>query len=214
MNKSVMRLCTLGAAGFTVALGGFAPASAHGILYKLDGVGGGQLLDLSHNVISTFSGVPFEFRVKGDTSTFWEVAGTGHGIFVNSAKLSAPGVWGTVLIDPTEYSFVLEGSFAGTAGFGYLNGGTPTTAVLFAGPGLVSYDAVSNLSPTSVSWFMLPDPDVDFKGHGIAEVNFTSIARATVSAQLVPEPATWATMLLGLGLIGAVLRRRTDSAIA
>jgi hypothetical protein len=36
----------------------------------------------------------------------------------------------------------------------------------------------------------------------------------SVTTATVPEPATWAVMLLGLGLAGTALRRRSRAALA
>jgi hypothetical protein len=38
-----------------------------------------------------------------------------------------------------------------------------------------------------------------------------NIARAPVVDGAVPEPATWAMMILGFGLVGGALRRRTET---
>jgi hypothetical protein len=50
------------------------------------------------------------------------------------------------------------------------------------------------------------DPTVDFSAAS-ALADFTW-ARFTPSAPAVPKPATWATMLLGFGGIGFVMRRK------
>lgn len=42
---------------------------------------------------------------------------------------------------------------------------------------------------------------------GIGEITFTISDIGTISA--VPEPATWLSMILGFGLVGAAVRRRT-----
>lgn len=47
---------------------------------------------------------------------------------------------------------------------------------------------------------------LDFRGTSWQASSTASIALATAAA--VPEPATWATMLLGFGLIGGIMRRR------
>jgi hypothetical protein len=51
------------------------------------------------------------------------------------------------------------------------------------------------------------NPDLSFSP-GRSLKTFKSAASGAFSANLVPEPATWAIMLIGLGGIGAALRRR------
>lgn len=51
---------------------------------------------------------------------------------------------------------------------------------------------------------------LDFRGTSWEKKSSAKIALATAPA--VPEPATWAMMLLGFGLIGGIMRRRRTSA--
>lgn len=60
----------------------------------------------------------------------------------------------------------------------------------------------------------------DFGGYGVTKVEFfssgnsfefDSIAGAFKGGGAVPEPATWAMMILGFGAMGAVLRRRREA---
>lgn len=59
---------------------------------------------------------------------------------------------------------------------------------------VASYESTFNLTPGETYWFQL-------SGHGLA-------ATYTVTLAPVPEPETYALLLAGLGLMGAVARRR------
>lgn len=50
-----------------------------------------------------------------------------------------------------------------------------------------------------------------FDSNSVSLVNIDSI---TVPASAVPEPATWAMLLLGVAAMGAVLRRRGQGLVA
>lgn len=52
---------------------------------------------------------------------------------------------------------------------------------------------------------------LDFRGTSWEKKSSAKIALAAAPA--VPEPATWAMMLLGFGLIGGIMRRRRTSAV-
>lgn len=52
------------------------------------------------------------------------------------------------------------------------------------------------------------DPTVDGTNNEIADFLLGS---GTINARVVPEPATWLTMLLGLGVVGSVMRRGRKS---
>jgi len=48
-----------------------------------------------------------------------------------------------------------------------------------------------------------------FAGAGRTFLTRGSVVQNTVSVPAVPEPATWAMMVLGLGFVGGMIRRRT-----
>ena len=67
-----------------------------------------------------------------------------------------------------------------TASFSFTGAGSPTTLALAAGHG----------------------------GNGGAFFDRISVTTSGVHTAPVPEPATWALMIMGFGLTGAMLRRR------
>jgi hypothetical protein len=117
-------------------------------------------------------------------------------------------------------SFVLSGD--DTATFSVPDMSTPDGLVYFSGPNpyylsaslpSVSFDATANpylsfFSTLDGGGFNVGDaPD----GSGANLFAFYQVTRGTAqvySIAGVPEPAAWATMLLGLGVAGGVARRR------
>jgi hypothetical protein len=59
-----------------------------------------------------------------------------------------------------------------------------------------------------VTGVVLYDRDFDTTNGPVALANTNVYARFTPSAAAVPEPMTWAMMLLGFGGIGMAMRRR------
>lgn len=90
---------------------------------------------------------------------------------------------------------------------GAINGNVFSTAV--AG-------TITGLSIADGARFGFRWVDVDTTGsdHGIAVDNLSLTATLVPVAGGVPEPTTWALLILGFGVVGASLRRRRDLAFA
>lgn len=76
-----------------------------------------------------------------------------------------------------------------------------------------AYDAAGVLvaSATDLELFPLSGVTTTLSGVGITRVDFTGVAAFTnlsFGAGAVPEPATWAMMIGGFGMIGFAMRRR------
>lgn len=90
-------------------------------------------------------------------------------------------------------SFLIDGNPAGaTLQAGSVIGTPATTWFNFA----TTYKALTN-GPVTLAF--------QFNGLGVTAADF---AVDKVSMQAVPEPGTWAMMILGLGIVGASFRRR------
>lgn len=89
---------------------------------------------------------------------------------------------------------------------GALNGNAVTTAV----SGTITGLSIANGQSFGFRWV-----DIDSTGadHGIAVDNL-SISAGLAQAGAVPEPGTWALLILGFGAVGASLRRRQALAYA
>ena len=89
------------------------------------------------------------------------------------------------------------------AAVGALNGNTNSTALT---------GSLTNLMIGANATFAIRFLDVDASSSddGLAVDNFTVTARAgaVTPAPAVPEPATWAMMVIGFGLVGGTMRRR------
>ena len=69
------------------------------------------------------------------------------------------------------------------------------------------------IAPGQRFGFRWVDVDVTGSDHGLAVDNFRLSATLAQTAA-VPEPGTWAMMILGFGVVGASLRRRRTLAFA
>lgn len=116
-------------------------------------------------------------------------------------------------VDVRENSIVItnsEGSYFSTADF---NG---FVLSVLSGPDITSasVDASSGFAPAD---FFVSDGDlflnfagVNFSGFRSSVINFTT-AGATAA---VPEPATWAMLLIGFGAVGFSMRRRRHALLS
>ncbi len=96
-------------------------------------------------------------------------------------------------------SFLIDGNLAGSAlQAGSPSGTPPTTWEHFA----TTYTALTT-----------GDVNLAFQFHGLGSTA-ADFAVDKVSMPAVPEPATWAMMLLGLGIVGSSMRRRRTSAVS
>ena len=170
------------------------------------GIGSGTVVD--GGVSTPFSGVSFSVTALGDTSTYYDNTGVAHGTFVSTASITADGHTALLDVQPGEFFFVTEGANPGVAGFGNLHNSSMPGYIL-AASNFDSYDAVSDTGPFSID--VLKFDDLQTKAG--PDIFFDSINRATFTA-FVPEPATWAMMLVGFGGLGALLRRRARTAVA
>jgi len=151
-------------------------------------------------------------------------SGSGTSYTLNLGSLaSGSGSYGTNLgVSNTNggfaFSELLGGSFAQLAGTGYsftgasfagLVGGTSLTG------DLLSFDTTGLIAGTYSKMVTL---DGFSRYAGLSDFNLSPIT-LTISAQVtggaiggVPEPANWAMMLTGFGMIGVITRRRRTAA--
>ena len=189
-----MKLNAVLAAATAALLLSAAPASAVPITYTLSGLFSGTLDgNAFSNYAATFTGI-------GDTATrtFKQDAN-----FVTLTSLQAVGdLDGAVYTLTDSYEFFSAPTPFSTAGFKTVGG---LDKLAFAGPALATYDNNSSLATSPVVQYFSAPFATD---KGIADVTGTGLTfSATVAA--VPEPATWAMMIGGFGMIGASLRRRS-----
>ncbi len=92
----------------------------------------------------------------------------------------------------------------GGVDFGSLAAGASTTTYYAGDPGETSPSNVTVTVNSASGTFYVPDYDFTTSGQAIG----------TLSATTVPEPATWALMLVGFGGLGVTLRSRRKAAAA
>jgi hypothetical protein len=194
-------------------------ATAHATSMTFTGYG--SVLAPGETLVTDFSTLPASFT--GDGSL---VTGSLSGVY------AAPAI-GPGMSDPFQYLAIETGqseTFTPTAPIGdlvvYLGSldSYNSISVAFSGGGTATYTgadiasmsgAVDNGDQTSASsnglltiYFSSPVSSVTFGSSS----NAFEIAAVATSA--VPEPAAWSMMLIGLGAMGAVLRRRRAPGLA
>ena len=179
----------------TAALALSASANAATITYTFTG-------DFAGTINGNAFATPATFTAIGDTATLSQ---TGLTKYVNLSSVSALAGGSTFTLSTTTQFYLNGGNYAGLF-FG--SGGNGGGGFSGTGPGLAGYDAVSSLATTPLTaTFTGP---VSFNTDQGA-VTLSSFDNASFSASLagaVPEPASWALMLGGFGLMGVALRRR------
>lgn len=174
-----------------------ASSAAHAgpIIYTFSGTFTGTLNGNAFETPATFTGV-------GDTDTF---STNGFTKFVNLSSLSALA-GGTTYNITTTTQFYLNvnnyaGLFFGSAGNG--GGGFAGT-----GPGLAGYDAVSGLGTTAFTDHFTGPVTFNTDQGTVQLSSFTNGSFGASVAGAIPEPSTWALMIVGFGAVGAAMRRR------
>lgn len=188
-----MKLRTMLAAG-VAALTIASAANAAPITYTFSGTFEGTLNGQGFNTFATFTGT-------GDTGS---LSTQGLTRYVNLDSLFALNNGTTYNVTTTSQFYLNGANYAGLF-FGCCgNGGGGFSGT---GPGLVGYDAVSSLATTALTQtFTGPVTFTTDQG----TVQLTNFTGGSFSASLaaVPEPGTWALLILGFGAIGAGMRRR------
>lgn len=228
MKKSIRYL--LGSLAMTALAGASTPASAAMLIGICDDVtcSGGN------DIIVTDNGVGDTLPIIGAASA--GISAFGYTLLVNTSQskplvgsASAPqldltfsattndSVLRTIYLYVTDTGFVSSGAYTlslgGTGGTvtGQAYGGTNNTALslanLFGAIGPLSGGAYSGSS--SGSFVASANPYALTLGATITRSSAgTSTGDLNLTVGAVPEPATWAMMLLGFGGIGMTMRRR------
>jgi hypothetical protein len=199
--KTIKMLALAGAAMMAIS----APALAATITYDLSGsftgVNGGEF----NNVDAVFTGIgETDDAVAFDASTTI--------VPLSSFTAFAGGLTYT-FTSPISFFVNRDEDFAG-----FVSGDVSSGFVRFtstSGAGLTGYDGISNLAPTAATFFTNGSTGTFTTDRG--DVLITRATNLVVSATVaaVPEPATWAMMFLGFGMMGASMRyRRRETKVA
>jgi hypothetical protein len=114
--------------------------------------------------------------------------------------------------DTSPYNIAVTFSFTSPTGVT----GSPITGETrgrFIGGGVVEWDGAQTFNFGNGGAFSLALADTNFGTPGRATVNGT-FRLISDSAPAVPEPATWALMILGFGAVGYSMRRRPTARFA
>jgi len=169
-----------GTAGQTIASGG----SFNGVTYTTSG----PTLDgtIITNQFNSFSGLSLGGNQSGGAQFFFD----GDSVTATfAAPVFAVGAFFNVNANSGNFGVTVGGDTSSSG-----SGTYDTSSFVFAG-------LVSDTSFTSATFFSNSDCACS------ASFNIPEVITATTA---VPEPATWAVMLVGFGGLGAMLRRRRE----
>lgn len=174
-------------------------------------VADGVTYDLTQNSISADGLTSYFTLVITGENTASDTEGGRTGINSIALNQPAPGtvVDGT-MTSPLGFTFSLGGLNAsgcdGTGNFFCFDNPAipPTPATLLSGPLTFTFNVTAD---TAGVWASYDNPDfkIDWVG---TKNNYDLVSLAIPVNTGVPEPATWAMMLMGFGAVGYTMRRR------
>jgi len=176
---------------------------------------GGLLQGSTVLTVNTLSNTEFTFDIKNATDT-WTGA---TGLLAFAFNTNIIGTTGTLSATETSPT-----SATGTYVPGGLNaGGCDGTGAFFCfswGPAAVAADMLFDVKTTGTfdySSTNVPDLKINFvdaNGNKVGTLFSADVPFCASCGGTVPEPATWSMLILGTGMIGAVLRKRRRIAFA
>ena len=181
--------------GLTALAGAAAPALADPI-------------DRTYSFTANFLGAPYStvtgsFTVDFDDSTSFYGAVTG--LTLNNLSAPYSGTFNFAYSQGYD-QIVISDEATSTNPFFGVGAADDSSANHFT---LFIYDALSN-APTSAIQYTVDGGDRDYTPYGQVSFSFTDNA-AGAGSGAVPEPASWALMLGGFGLVGGAMRSRKRS---
>lgn len=182
--------------GFTAEGGGPAigpDGNVYGLIYTHGGSGSVYKFDVTNNALSTF----FDFTGSGLSGPLGQLIFDANGTMWGVAQGNNQGQQGGV------FSLTSSGVFTNVHAFQF---GPPNYDQPFYPAGGLTADAQGNL------FGVVYGGGANYNGGGIFKLANAGFAVASIDAA-VPEPASWAMMVIGFGLIGTSLRRRNPAVV-
>lgn len=188
-----MKRLFLAAASAATIVCAAAPASAATVIYST----GSNVVVTYQPTTGTFDG-DFRFRVVNT------VAGAANGLFTASFTFLSPIVGEASAI---ASNIIVRGNLGSDIDFtsAFINGSAGSVSNLGAASSAYVIDAPITTGLNTLTLSGRLNPNGNGVGNGLVTGSLTLVAAA-----MVPEPATWALLILGFGVVGAGLRRRTS----
>jgi hypothetical protein len=191
------------AAAMGVAFAGVA--QAHAARYELDTVASGDLAGVP------FSNAPIDLVATGDTSN----------VTLLPSPPFAPDTWdnfpvnlaiklGGTTLTATGPNFAFNTQSPPTVGVFGVGSLSYSTLIVFVNSALKHFRMLTSIGPLGGLSIVAPGGGQIATGAGL--LTLTSGGADGRFVAVVPEPATWAIMILGLGGVGAAVRRRRAAA--
>jgi hypothetical protein len=211
MPARVSRLALAAGVALIVASAGNAAQAGH-IVYSFSGLATGDLAG------TPFTNASFDITASGNTSNVFlamspPAAVNTYANYPVKVKISVAGLGTFKVTDP---SYALENAGVLT-GWGVVTHAHAISDFLYviAPTAFKFYTLLTGLKPVT-GFGVVPYPNNNGNpshantNQGV--LTFTQVGESVVFSATVPEPQTWAMMILGLGGVGAALRRRRVAA--
>lgn len=182
-----------------------APASATVVNYQISGTGTGTLNG------SSFTNAAYSILLTGDTASIASCGTFCQAEALSSAVVTINGFGPVTLSPTTRLGIARDGNafFFGTLGPDLLDFHV-TDAQESAFNFLAGYGPVTSIDVFALDQFL----NIGTSGGSLTLSQSSNISFSSFIGGGVPEPSSWAMMLLGFGAIGVSLRRRRKTEMA